>query len=105
MFPAPFGVVLDACVLFPLTLPDTLLRAAEAGFYQLHWSEQIIEEMRRNLVARGIVTEEQATRLTTKMKEIFPEAMVADYESLIAGMKNDEKDRTSPRLRSKPAHS
>jgi predicted nucleic acid-binding protein len=93
MFPAPFAVVVDACVLFPLTVRDTLLGAAQAGFFQLHWSEEILEEMRRNLVKTETVTEEQAARLVTAMKKIFPDAMVTDYESLIAGMKNDEKDR------------
>lgn len=38
MLPAPFIVVLDADVLFPFSLRDTLLRAAAAGFYQLRWS-------------------------------------------------------------------
>lgn len=33
MGPAPFIVVIDANVLYPLTLRDTVLRAAAAGFY------------------------------------------------------------------------
>jgi hypothetical protein len=41
MFPAPFIVVLDANVLFPFTLRDTLLRAAAAGLYQVRWSSQM----------------------------------------------------------------
>jgi hypothetical protein len=43
MVPAPFIVLLDANVLFPFSLRDTLLRAAAAGFYQLRWSSQILE--------------------------------------------------------------
>jgi hypothetical protein len=42
MVPAPFIVVVDANVLFPLTLRDTILRAAAAGFYQLRWSAEIL---------------------------------------------------------------
>jgi hypothetical protein len=38
MVPTPFIVVVDANVLFPLTLRDTVLRAAAADFYQLRWS-------------------------------------------------------------------
>jgi hypothetical protein len=45
MVPAPFIVVVDANVLFPLTLRDTVLRAAAAGFYQLRWSAEILDEM------------------------------------------------------------
>lgn len=37
MVPAPFIVVLDANVLFPFSLRDTLLRAAASGFYQVRW--------------------------------------------------------------------
>lgn len=44
-------VVVHANVLFPLTLRDTMLRAAAAGFYQLRWSAQILDEVERNLVA------------------------------------------------------
>lgn len=56
MVPAPFIVVLDANVLFPFTLRDTLLRAAAAGFYQVRWTAQILDEMQRNLVSTGIPT-------------------------------------------------
>lgn len=93
MFPSGFRVVLDANVLFPFTVRDTLLRAAEASLYQLHWSELILDEVRRNLVKTGTTTEQQATSLVDTMKGAFPEAMVTGHEPLIAGMKNDEKDR------------
>lgn len=81
--PAIFRVVLDANVLFPFSLRDTLLRAADAGYYQLYWSEEILAEAQRNLVARGHITEDQAERLFTTMRDAFPEAMVVDHEPLI----------------------
>lgn len=93
MFFVPFGVVLDANVLFPPALRDTLLRAAEAGLYQVHWSDQILDEATRNMVARSRMTQEKADRLRARMNEAFPEARVTGYESIIAAMKNDEKDR------------
>lgn len=93
MVPAIFRVVLDANVLFPFSLRDTLLRAADAGYYQLYWSEEILAEAHRNLVARGHITQEQADRLFSTMREAFPEAMVVDHEPLIEGMANDPKDR------------
>jgi len=71
MIPAPFKVVLDANVLYPFSLRDTLLRAASEGLFQLYWSDQILEEARRSLV----------------------KAMVTGHEPLIAAMKNDEKDK------------
>lgn len=93
MLAAPFRVVLDANVLYPFTLRDTLLRAAAAGHFQVYWSELLLEEATRNLVANGIVTAEQARRLRLAMNSAFPEALVTDHEALIDGMKNDEKDR------------
>ncbi len=93
MIPAPFVVVLDANVLFPFTLRDTLLRAAAEGFYQVRWSAQILDEMTRNLVASGTIPAEKAHRLRAIMERVFPEAEVTGYEHLIGAMKNDEKDR------------
>jgi len=92
MIDAAFKVVLDACVLYPFTLRDTLLRCAAAEFFQLYWSEEILDEMRRNLVVERI-TEEQADRLLHAMTNAFPEAMVSGHEALVDAMQNDEKDR------------
>lgn len=47
-------VVLDACVLFPASLRDTLLRAADADLYRVHLTADILEEVRRNLVKKGM---------------------------------------------------
>jgi hypothetical protein len=93
MVPAPFIVVVDANVLFPLTLRDTVLRAAAADFYQLRWSKEILDEMERNLVSTGTMPADKAARLRGQMEKFFPEAMVTGYEPLIAAMQNDAKDR------------
>lgn len=93
MVPATFIVVLDANVLFPFTLRDTLLRAAAAGYYQLRWSAQILDEMTRNLIATAHVSEEKAIKLRAVMERAFPDAEVTGYEHLIAAMTNDQKDR------------
>jgi hypothetical protein len=93
MVPAPFIVLLDANVLFPFSLRDTLLRAAAAGFYQLRWSSQILDEVTRNLVSSGAMSEEKARKLRAIMEREFPEAEVTGYEHLIAAMRNHEKDR------------
>jgi predicted nucleic acid-binding protein len=93
MFPAPFRVVVDACVLIPLTLCDVLLRAAAADLFQIYWSAEILEETRRNLVGQLGVAEESASRRCDHMRMYFREAMVTGYESYIAAMENDPKDR------------
>lgn len=88
-----FRVVLDANVLFPFSLRDTLLRSAAAGYFQLYWSEEILNETERALVATGTTTAEQAARLRATMIAAFPEAMVIGYESLVDAMPNHEGDR------------
>lgn len=74
MVPAPFIVVVDANVLFPLTLRDTVLRAAAADFYQLRWSKDILDEMERNLISTGMMPADKAARLRAQMETFFPEA-------------------------------
>lgn len=93
MLAAPFKVLLDANVLFPFSLRDTLLRAAADGYFQLYWSTQILDETTRNLVGTGTITQEQAERLRDAMTGHFPEAMVTGHEALIDAMPNDAKDR------------
>jgi predicted nucleic acid-binding protein len=93
MVPAPFIVVLDANVLYPFTLRDTLLRAAAADFYQLRWSSEILDEMTSNLVSSSRMSVEKAARLRETMERAFPEAGVSGYEPLVAAMQNDLKDR------------
>jgi predicted nucleic acid-binding protein len=93
MGPAPFIVVVDANVLYPLTLRDTVLRAAAAGFYQLRWSADILDEMERNLISKGGMPAEKAARLRAKMEDAFPEADVTGYRSLVSAMPNHPKDR------------
>ena len=93
MITAPFKVVLDACVLYPFTIRDVLLEAAASAFYQVYWSETILDEALRNLIKDGRMTEEQTAKLSATMRRAFPEAQVTDYESLIPSMRNDKKDR------------
>jgi hypothetical protein len=99
MVPAPFIVVVDANVLFPFTLRDTILRAAAAGFYQLRWSAQILDEMENNLVSKRTIPPDKAARLRSTMEKYFPEAEVTGYQTLVAAMRarTPKPPRTSPR--------
>lgn len=93
MLVAPFRVVLDANVLYPFTVRDTLLRAAAEGLFQPYWSEQILDEVERNLVGKGTISLEQAKRLRRAMTGVFPESMVTGHEHLVAAMQNHHGDR------------
>jgi predicted nucleic acid-binding protein len=86
--------VLDANVLVPVSLVDTLLRSAEQRRYAPLWSDEIFDEVIRN-VARlhpehGLGA---ATRRAGFMKDAFPDAMVTGWQHLEAEMTNDPKDR------------
>jgi predicted nucleic acid-binding protein len=70
--------LLDACVLVPMPLADTLLRLAE---------------MSRTLVRRFAKTPASAQYREAAMRKFFPHALVYDYELLINPMGNHPKDR------------
>lgn len=91
----PFAAVLDASVLYPLPLRDTLLRIAETELYNAYWSDRILDEVVRNLVADGRASNEQARRLTDAMTMAFEGAAVPQeaVDRLEPAMPNDEKDR------------
>lgn len=88
------GVVLDACVLYPFSLCDILLRLAEREFYDPYWSDRILGEVERNLVQNRLTAQQAAWRVDA-MRRTFPSAAVP--EESIAGlepaMTNDQKDR------------
>ncbi len=91
----PFAAVVDASVLYPLPLRDTLLRVAEAELYDVYWSERIHDEVVRNLVADGRASDEQARRLTDAMTAAFDGAAAPQsaIDRLEPTMANDPKDR------------
>jgi len=87
--------VLDASVLYPLPLRDTLLRIAVADLYSPLWSERILHEATRNLIADGRSNESQAQRLIDSMQDTFDAATVpaTEVERLEPEMDNEPKDR------------
>jgi polyhydroxyalkanoate synthesis regulator phasin len=88
-----FPVVLDACVLFNAPVRDTLLRAAEYGLYRVHWSELILEETTRNLIASGKMSQAQAVYFVAELARAFPEALTKVPDKQIDAMKNEPGDR------------
>ena len=78
-----YAAVLDACVLYPMPLCDTLLRLAEdPAFYRPLWSDEILREVGEKLVKKGY-SEEQRDRRINIMRQHFPEALVDVPEELI----------------------
>ena len=88
-----FPVLLDACVLIPMPLADTLLRLASAPrLYHAKWTDQIMAEVSRNLQEKFGLSEERAQYRESEIRRHFPEAWVDGYEDLIPVMTNQEKD-------------
>jgi predicted nucleic acid-binding protein len=71
-----FKVVLDACVLYPQTLRDLLLRLALEGLYAARYSERILEEVRSNLVSDRRVSEANASRMIQLIRANAEECIV-----------------------------
>lgn len=91
---ADYRVVLDACVLIPMPLADTLLRMAEAPrLYLPKWSQTIMDEVTRNLIAKWQMAPEKAHRREMELQRHFPEAWVEGFDALVDGMTNDPGDR------------
>ena len=87
-----FPVLLDTNVLFGAYLCDTVLRLAEAELFRPLWSAGVLDELSRNLILRGL-RPDQVDRRIGQMRRAFPDAMVEDYEPLVAAMTCDPKDR------------
>ena len=87
--------VQDACVLYPPSLRDLLMRAAVAGLYAPRWTEQIHEEWTRNVLADNPqVSAAQLDRTRRLMNQAVPKSIVLGYEALIPALSlPDAEDR------------
>lgn len=86
----------DANVFIPRTLRDYFVYAAKAGALQIHWSQPILDEMSRNLVAKFGFHADDATELELRLTEYLPRALVEvrKRDAQLAGeVGMDAKDR------------
>ena len=91
----PPRYVLDACVLYPPVIRDLLLTAAVFDLFEPQWSLEILDEMRRNVLADHPVIEPERLdeRLIGAMTDALPDACVDGHEAMVEHMDNQEKDR------------
>jgi predicted nucleic acid-binding protein len=79
-----YSAVLDACVLVPQALCDTLLRLAEEpAMYRPLWSEQIMGEMAKALRSKLHRTAAEVSHRRQEMNKAFPEAVVRVPAALV----------------------
>ncbi len=88
------AALLDACVLYPVGLRDTLLSVAQAGAFRPLWSGGILDEL-RGAILRSVEAVDPARidRMLDDMQSAFPEAMVRVSDRVISRMANDPADR------------
>jgi hypothetical protein len=96
---ASLGAVLDANVLIKASLRDTLIRAYGANLYRLHWSNDILTEVTRSLVANRMTTEAGAERLERVFRTVLEDAEVTGYVALVPAMTNDPTGSSCRRRR------
>lgn len=90
---ANFTAVFDACVLYPATLRDILMRVAATDLFRARWSEAIHEEWTRNLLAkRPDISEAQLQRTVELMNRAVPDCLVTNYERLIPLLEMPDQD-------------
>jgi hypothetical protein len=87
--------VYDACVLYPAPLRDFLLRLARAGVVQPRWSDTILDECFRSILAnRPELSAAALGRTREAMSGAFPFALVTNFEDRIPSIHlPDENDR------------
>jgi len=90
-----FTVIYDANVLFPAPLRDLLVGIAQTGLVRARWTEQILDECFRNVLARRPDLSEASLRRTRElMNRAVRDALVTGHERFVAVLElPDPKDR------------
>ena len=75
-----YTAVLDACVLVPIALADTLLRVAEKGLYRPLWTDRILSEAQAAIkeIHPGI----DISKRFAGMREAFDDSLITGREGL-----------------------
>jgi predicted nucleic acid-binding protein len=91
-----YAALLDACVLVPMCLCDTLLRLAEdPAMYRPLWSSEILQEVGDALESQIKLSPSQRQRRIERMSAAFPEASIQPAPCLSSSLTGipDLKDR------------
>jgi PIN domain len=84
---ANFVAVFDACVLYPASVRDLLLRLALTDLFRARWTDRIQDEwIGAVLKQRQDLTRSQLGRTRDLMNRAVPDCLVTSYESLIDGL-------------------
>lgn len=88
-----FVVLYDANVLYPSTLRDLLIRVAQAGLIQAKWTDQILDEVFRNLTAnRPDLDPQRLSRTRELMNGAVRDSLVTGFEPLVDALDLPDPD-------------
>lgn len=87
-----FTAVLDANVLYPQLLRDTLLSLAVAGLYHARWSATIHDEWTRNLAKDRPEIAARLPAVVERMNASVPDCLVMNYEKLTNSIELPDPD-------------
>jgi predicted nucleic acid-binding protein len=88
-----FAVVLDACVLHSAPVRDLLIRLARTGVFRARWTEQILDEVFRSILARRPdLDANRLARTRALLNQAVPDCLVVGYEPLIGGVTLPDPD-------------
>lgn len=90
----PTVVLTDADVLVSRTLRDYIIYTAGAGAFELRWSEEILDEMIRNLIDDFAFTSERAALLERRLSAYLP---LAATEVSSTALQRAASTRTAPK--------
>ncbi|MFD5249706.1 PIN domain-containing protein [Amycolatopsis sp. NPDC058340] len=86
-------VLFDADVLYPNVLRDLLLRIAQSGFVQAKWTDEILDEVFRNLRRnRPDLDPRKLDRTRHLMNASVRDCLVTGYEPLVATLDLPDRD-------------
>lgn len=71
-----FVVIYDACVLYPNTLRDLLIRVSRMGFVRARWTEVILDEVDRNIARDYDIAPETLARRRALMNGAVRDCLV-----------------------------
>lgn len=86
-------MLFDADVLYPSTLRDLLIRIAQAGLVQAKWSDQILDEVFKNISEnRPDLDAEALARTRRLMVTAIRDCLVTGYEPLVSALELPDPD-------------
>jgi hypothetical protein len=90
-----FCVVLDANVLYPNRMRDILLTMVHHGLFRAVWTDDIMDEWSRRVLANHATTQDKIDRTVAIMRDAFESCWVHHHRPLINAIEGlpDDADR------------